>query len=237
MNCTGRLPSKHDDRTLRLAQFKTARQLAHPTVRLWQTPVHDWGVMGNHQYGNCVIATAAHAKLSIRANELADTRRISDAAVIDLSRQMGALMGYNILDRLKYWRNTGMWASKIWAFAATNPKNHSESQDVINTFGWLDIGINLPYAWKNASVWDVGNGRNYAGGSWGGHSIPAVGYDEKYYYVVTWGEVLRLTYAAMERYVDETYAVIDPDWLAKDATTPAGYDLPAIAAELNALAA
>lgn len=53
--------------------------------------------MENDNYGNCVIATAGHALLNWRANELNDLQRITDAAVIDLSRTMGALQGYNIL--------------------------------------------------------------------------------------------------------------------------------------------
>jgi hypothetical protein len=229
----GRLPSAIDRRTLELKDFTTEIEPPTPDARLWQIPISDWGIMGNDRYGNCVIATAAHALLTWRANELKDTRRIADSAVVDLSRTMGALNGYNILDRLKYWRNVGMWANKIWAFAAVQPTDFDHVREAINTFGLLDIGINLPNAWRNADIWNTGSGRQYQPGTWGGHSVPIVGYDGDFLHAVSWGEIYKLTWPALEQYVDEAYAIIDRDWLAADAVAPSGYDLEAMHAALQ----
>lgn len=228
----GRYPSRPDPRTLRLSDYADPAAPPPPPQRLWQTPVSDWGVMGNNLYGNCTIVTPAHAILAWRANELSDTRRISDNAVIELSREMGALNGYNILDRLRYWRKLGMWANLLWAFASVDPLDRPSIARAINTFGVVDIGVNLPLAWRNADEWTTGTGRNYRPGSWGGHSVPLVGYDKTNVYAVTWGQIVPMTWDALTTYCDEAYALIDPDWIAGDSFSPSGLDLNAMHVDL-----
>jgi hypothetical protein len=235
----GRLPSPHDPRTLRLWDFfpkvrkedggyKIPRAANPPDERRWDAKIKEWGVMGNDSYGNCTIVTAAHAILSWRANELNDSRRITDSAVIDLSRIMGATNGYNILERLKYWRKTGMWATKIWAFAMIRPQDQLQVMITVNEFGIADIGLNLPRAWQDAEIWDIGSSPAYRPGSWGGHSVPIVGYDNEFVYVVTWGDVQQMTWAGLKKYCDEAYAIISPEWLAGDAVSPSGFDLKSL---------
>ncbi len=104
----GKLPARRDSRTLNLRDYIQRNFPDPPAARHWETGISDWGVMGNNTHGNCVIVTAAHMRLTWRMNELDDSRRISDREVIELSRTMGALNGYVILDRLKWWRKKGM---------------------------------------------------------------------------------------------------------------------------------
>jgi len=231
----GRLPSAKDPRTLYFLQYVDPKAAEPPDKRLWQLPISDWGIMGNNQHGNCVIVTAAHAILAWRANELTDTRRITDSAVIELSRQMGALRGYNILARLKYWRKNGMWSNKLWAFAGIDPTDRLATRIAINSCGALDIGVNLPNAWRSADVWVDGTGRDYSPGSWGGHSVPLVGYDVNYVYAVSWGDIIPMTWPAMARYCDEAYALINPDWLAADSVAPSGLNLQLLHEHLQAI--
>jgi hypothetical protein len=231
----GRLPSRRDRRTLRLAHYRRPRIVAPPAARLWHNGITDWGVMGNNNYGNCVIVTAAHMLLCWRANELDDTKRLTDSAVIELSTTMGALDGYNILDRLNYWRQKGMWSDRLWLYAAVDPSDPDEVKAAINDFGGLDIGLNMPRAWQDKQVWDTGTGLAYRPNSWGGHSVPVVGYDADNLYVVTWGAIQKLTYAALATYSDEAYALVDENWLAKDGITPSAFDLPALYEQLKAI--
>jgi hypothetical protein len=231
----GRLPSKIDPRTLRLASYLTPELPPPPTAIHWETKVSDWGVMGNERYGNCVIVTAAHMILSFRANELDDTRRFSDQAVIELSQDMGALNGYNILERLKYWRTRGMWSDKITAFASVDPKEPKLMRSAIHLFGSADIGLNMPAAWRDEKVWSVGIGRKYRPNTWGGHSVPLVGYDDQHVYAVTWGAIQPITWPALFAYCDEAYAVIDPNWTALDGVAPSGVDLTGLQRDLQAL--
>lgn len=222
----GRRPSAPDHRTLNFPDFLSAAIEPPPAASLWQTPVTDWGVMGNDEYGNCVIVTAAHILLSMRANKAKDTRRISDAAVVALSRDMGALDGYDILQRLKYWRRNGMWGDYLWAFARLNSRNPFYLQVAIHHLGAADIGLQLPLAWQTADVWDTGQGPRYRPASWGLHSVPLVGYDQSAVYCVTWGKVIPITWLALAQYADEAFALIDPNWIEGDGQAPSGLDLP-----------
>jgi hypothetical protein len=101
------------------------------------------------------------------------------------------------------------------------------------SLGAIDIGVNLPNGWRGADVWEANQGRP---GSWGGHSVPLIGYDAEYLYAVSWGQVIPMSYAALDQYVDEAYAVISPDWIAKDGITPSGFDLIKMRADLTAVA-
>jgi len=232
----GKLPAKIDPRTIRYSAIRRIDVPTSPICVYWQTPIGDWGVMGNDKYGNCVIATAGHMLLSWRANELGDLSRITDEKVIELSRQMGATDGYYIIDRLKYWRNTGMWGDQILAFAAIDPQIVEQVKEAINIFGGVDIGLALPDAWQNDQIWDIGNGRSYKPYTWGGHSVPLVGYDDNYVYCVTWGEIQKITWAALSYYCDEAYAVLDKNWYCKDNVTPSLVDQTKLDALLKAIA-
>lgn len=231
----GCLPSKHDPRTLRLRDYRPAAPLPPPPSIDWAKCVTEWLVGGNNRYGNCVIVTAAHMLLAWKANACQDPIPIPDADVIALSREMGAMDGYNILHRQVYWRKTGMWGNKTWAFAQIDPANAEETKTAVWEFGAADIALQLPSAWQADNVWDIGSGPRYRPGSWGGHSVPVVAYDTQYAYVVTWGTLQKITFAALARYSDEAYAVIDQTWLAKNGTTPSALDLPKLHADLHAI--
>lgn len=231
----GKLPPRIDPRTLALADYIKPGLPAFPDTRRWDIPIKDWGVMGNDQSGNCVIATAGHLLLNWRANELGDTRRLSDAEVLELSRQMGALRGYVVLNRLNYWRKKGMWGNRLWAYASIPTADYDAFRVGVNSFGGVDIGVAMPAAWQSSEVWNTGSGRNYRAGSWGLHSVPVVAYDPQYLYVVTWGKLIPMTYDALDAYCDEAYCLINPDWFAHDATTPSGFALDALHADLRAI--
>jgi hypothetical protein len=232
----GKHPAKLDHRTLQLRDYVADPLPPPPDNRRWDAAVPEWLNAGNDQYGNCVIATAAHLILCWKANESKDPRPITDSAVIDLSRRMHALNGYAILDRLNYWRKHTMWANKLHSYAAIDADDKNLLQFAINAFGALDIGLALPNAWRHTNVWDTGRGHNFAPGSWGLHSVPIIGYDNHALYLVTWGEICALTYDALGYYSDERYALINKAWFEADATTPSGFNLKALEADLASIA-
>lgn len=230
--CLGRIASLPDPRTLRLANYFNPTLAPFPAERLWHAVVPDWGMMGNNQYGNCVIVTTAHMLLNWRANSVKDLNRITDTAVIDLSREMGALNGYQIIDRLKWWRNKRMFGDRLWAFAKCTTTDADMVKAVTNEFGGIDIGLQLPLAWQTATLWDTGTGPAYEPASWGLHSVPIVGYDATAAFCVTWGRVQPITFRALATYCDEAYALLDPSWILQDGIAPCGLDLPALHADL-----
>ena len=233
----GRIPSEHDERTLPLAvALQPSLPPPPPSVKRYGI-ITDWGVMGNDRAGNCTIVTAAHAILAWRACELMDTRRITDAAAIDLSEQMGAMNGFSILNRLKYWRTKGMWSDRLWAFTAVDPRSKLDHQLAITYLGASDIGLQLPTAWRTQEIWSTGIGRKYHPNSWGPHSVPLVEYDDRYAYCITWGRRQRITWEAITEYCDEAFAMIDANWLAQQGVSPPGLDLPALCNALRTIGA
>lgn len=230
----GKLAPREDERTLLLASYVTPQVEPPPPVVRWQDAVASggWGMMGNDHYGNCVIVTAAHMLLAWQANARALTTRLSDEAVVTLSKRMKALSGYVVLDRLKWWRKRGMWGNVLGAFASISPDDPLDMRVAISEFGAADLGLSMPAAWQREPVWDTGRGSRYVRGSWGGHSVPAVGYDADGVDVVTWGRVQRITWRAIRTYCDEGWAAINSAWLTAAAVTPHGFDMERLAADL-----
>lgn len=225
----GKLPRKKDPRNLKL--FTYLKKLPRvPRKALWHNfkPISDWGMGGNDKYGNCVIVTAAHIIDCARANESKIYKRIPDDKIISLSTEMKALRGYYILSRLKRWRKRGMFGSKIIGFVDIEPITDAYLKAAIFLFGHADIGVLMPVAWENSTFWDVGRGRKYKKNSWGGHSIPLLGYrnDREHgliYYACTWGRIIEITSEAIAKYCDEAYVSLVKDWFAKDKKSPSGF--------------
>lgn len=236
----GKLPAKVDARTLKLVNYIPAVLPEIPQMVRWDKvkEMNAWGMDGNDQFGNCVIVTAAHIIDCARACESELMDRVSDVEAIALSTEMGALNGYYVLDRLKWWRRRGMFGSSIAAFVALTG-DHDLIRSAINIFGHCDIGLSMPVAWQNGDVWDVGPGRAYEYGSWGGHSVPLLGYETRggtiFYYACTWGHIVLITKQAIDAYCDELYASILPEWLALDNVTPSGFDMAALLKDLEAI--
>src|SRR5438552_6015553 len=137
--------------------------------------------------------------------------------------------GVDMLAVLKYWRSTGLGKDKITAFAQLEPRNTTEVKDSVSLFGSCYIGIELPTFALNAPdllqvPWVVppqGPVGDAAPNPQGGHCIPAVAYDERNLYVVTWGAVKSMSWQFYVDYADESYAVLGPDYLKSD-QTPGG---------------
>lgn len=235
----GRLPSIRDSRNLKLKSYLPIELPKIPEDVEWQLEKESWGVMGNDVLGNCVICTAAHILDCAQINESHDFNNIPDRDVINLSYKLRATNGYTILERLKYWRKTGMFGSKIEAYVSINLQNHQLLQTAIFLFGHADIGIWMPVAWEqHPQYWDTGKGEEYRPGSWGGHSVCLVGYkpDEKFttiYYAISWGQVIEITRDALNQYMDEAWVSILPDWAAFDAVSPSGFDMKTLRQDLE----
>jgi hypothetical protein len=231
----GKLPSKRDPRTLKLASFTTAALPPPPPTSRRDDGLTDWGIMGNNDYGNCVICTAAHAIMAWYHATRGIMAKIPDNKVIALSRTMGAINGYSILERNKYWRTAGMWTNKIRAFAQIDTNDLTTLRTAINYFGCADIGLALPAAWQDDDPWDCGIGPQFRPYTWGGHSVPLVGYDANYFYCATWGRTQRITPCAIKTYCDEAFALIDPAWICESGQTLDGLNLEALDAALAAV--
>lgn len=226
----GKRPAMVDTRNLKLIKYLPPELPPVPPAVHWYDVkcANSWGMDGNDKYGNCVIVTAAHIIDCSRSNESLEDNRLSDEEVIKLSTEMGALDGYWVLERLKWWRQRGMWGTKITAFCDVDV-DHDLLRSAINIFGHADIGLSMPMAWESTDVWDTGNGWKFQKGSWGGHSVPLIGYETRgstiIYYLCTWGHIGIITSQAIDAYCDEAYVSILPEWYARDQITPSNFNL------------
>lgn len=196
---------------------------------------------------NCTIATAGHEIMMWTADAGGPEITPSDA---DILAAYSAVSGYNPatgandtgaveLDVLNYWRQTGIAGHQIGAYAELkNFRNHWLVRKTTYQFEGLYIGVQLPKCVEGASTWRVpyygpwGDGEP---GSWGGHAVPVVGYDKRGLWVVTWGELLLMTWAFWSVYVDEAYAIVSKDQLNSNGVSPLGVDYATMLQKLTAV--
>jgi hypothetical protein len=195
----------------------------------------------NDRLGCCVISGKAHALglwSGADANPsgvvLATDREVQDQYV----RVCGpGDRGCQITSVLDYCRTQGFLAGgvryRIDGYVAIDHADELEVQVSSYLFGALTIGINLPQAWTQNSVWDVTNSQIV-----GGHDVTIIDYDEKGAYVSSWGRVYLLTWAALKnrQWVEECYALLAPLWYGADNLAPSGVDVSGLKAALDSLA-
>lgn len=209
-------------------------------------------MMKNDQLGCCVISSIGHKVGTWTAND-ADHSPPGVAIMTDAEVEAAYRIwnpapmdeGCYIEEVLAYWRDHGLrvggqlrridgyvlidWTSKALVCAA------------IDIFGAVKIGLNLPGAWMDSSVWDVTNSRFV-----GGHDIPGlgygpapagVGYNGEGVFVSSWGRMYMITWAAFcsTRYVEECWAVLAPDWYGTDRKAPSLFDVSGLVAALKSV--
>jgi hypothetical protein len=236
----GKLPARVDPRTLSLARYIDRELLPAPPPTLdLSTGVTDWPMYGNDRLGDCTTAAAGHMIEAWTATAAGETVELPEAAVLaafDAVKIIDPVTGEEgavELDVLKLWRSTGIGGHRIGAFAQVA----CGDRDLVMTgawlFGGLYIGLQLPARAAEQDVWDW-TGRldgPDAPGSWGGHAVDVVGYDESGLAVVTWGAPKRMTWSFWGRYCDEAWCVLSNDYLAAG-RSPQGFDLEALRHDL-----
>src|ERR1700675_2681705 len=110
----GKLPVRHDKRTLRFPKYMSVLPPVKPAVD-WSPFVKDWKMFKNDQLGDCTIAAGGHLieLLTSSASDLvlptdeqivADYSSVTGYTPSDPSTDQGA----NELDVLNYWKKTGI---------------------------------------------------------------------------------------------------------------------------------
>ena len=240
----GKRPAVVDSRTLRFGAYVKSSLPAPPASVDYGKNVPKWPMYLNDKYGDCTCAAAAHMIQNWTAAGGTE-RSPSNKDVLAFYSHFttpGPENGCDMLTVLKYWRSHGLGADKIAAFTQLEPKNITEAKDAVNLFGALYIGVELPtFALQAQDLltvpWVVppqGPVGNAAPNPQGGHCIPAVAYDSRNLYVVTWGAVKSMSWQFYVDYADEAFAVLSTDWLTKGKTVE-GYDLAQLQADLKQL--
>lgn len=240
----GKQMPRRDHRTLQLADYLVTLPTV-PANRAWsQKATMAWGMMANDQYGCCELATCGHLVQTWTANTGMEITPTDEQILAAYS----AVTGFNpadpstdngtvVLDALNYWRKNAIGGTTIDAYMAVEPRNHAHVMAAIDLFGGISCGFALPLTAQNQRVWSVvrHSGHNGEAYSWGGHAVPIIDYDAGGLTCVTWGELKRLTWSFLDKYMDEAYALLSPDWAAVGRMAPSGFDHTQLQADLAAL--
>jgi hypothetical protein len=239
----GRLPAKKDPRVLTFSKYIDIAKLKNVPKKLnWATKVkRSWGMMSNWTLSDCTCAAAGHMIECWTANSKKEYV-IQDKAVL---KAFIALSGYDpatgkndnpiyMSDALKYWRKNGIGKHKIKAYATINHKDYAVMRAAIYLFGGVYVGLSLPETIKGQHIWEVSAGAltgKKKRGSFGGHTVNVVGYDDQYVTCISWGKKQKMTWKFWDTYCDELYAIITEDFL-RDNKNPIGLNLASLEADL-----
>jgi hypothetical protein len=205
----------------------------------------------NDMIGDCTAASRGHLQLCWTSN---NGRPVCPTDKQILEAYMGS-SGYDpevpgtdngdsMLSALTHWRKFGIGGRKIDAFVALDVTKREEFKAAINLFGGVYLGLALPRSAQNQATWSVslaGSQGNAEPGSWGGHAVGAVDYDDDGrddddgLWIVTWGGLQKVSWRWMRAYVDEAYCVLSPDWADADGA-PSGFAYDELNADLSAVA-
>ncbi len=218
-----------------------------PTSVDYSKAVMSWPMMGNDTNGDCTCAAAGHMIEEWTANT-GTQKTLSDSTILSAYRHFAGSdpdAGASMLDVLKYWRKTGIGGDKILGFVQLQPRSTIQVKDSISLFGNCYIGVSLPdfAVAANTNVvttpWVVppqGAVGDAAPNPDNGHCIPAVGYDDRNIYVVTWGTLKMMSWEFYQAYMDEAFAVLSNDWISqKLGTAPSGFNLATLQQDLRSV--
>jgi len=246
----GKRDPRIDHRTLQMATYMKAEALPQPPGYVtWNAAVGAyWGMMLNDELGDCTCAAVGHTIMAMTAQH-GSPAVPSDADVLAAYEACGGYKpgdpatdnGAVELDVLNWWRKTGMAGHKLGAYAAVRPADQGEVRTAIWLFGSVYAGLALPLTAEGQEVWNVDlsapaplSGRA-APGSWGGHAVPLLGYNQVGPLCVTWGIPLQMTWDFWATYADEAYAPLSPDWVSGAVEAPSGFDLAQLTKDLEAI--
>jgi hypothetical protein len=242
----GKHPPVHDPRTLRFGKYLKTQLPPPPASENYGAKVPSWPMYANDRYGDCTCAAAGHMIQNWTANAGKEVEP-SEKSVVDFYEHFVGTppppdAGCNMLEVLKYWRSKGLGGHRILAFAALEHKNLTQAMDALYLLGSVYIGVALPnFAVQGEMLeipWTVPPGGpvgEAAPNPENGHCIPAVAYDARNLYVVTWGELKSMSWQFYEAYADEAYAVLSHDFLAANEKTSEGFNLEELEKDLAAL--
>lgn len=241
----GKLAPKFSASTKKLASYINPAELpALPGSVVRSDLVKAWGMMVNNRLGNCTIAAAGHGEqiTSAAISKGAQVHTPSDAQIEAAYWATGTEDdGRAELDILNFWTNEGIGDSKIEGFVSIVPNSTAfhQTEYAIDLFGFAYIGVALPLsaqAQTSQGLWKKVEGPGSDPGSWGGHAIILVDYDDVTGPTcVTWGQTLKMTWDFYETYCDEAYAVILPEWFDTTGKDLAGFALGDLQSDLKSL--
>lgn len=247
----GKAPAEHSLRTmrsaLRMASFLDPLGAPPATCDYYRAVEaqagQDWRMFCNDQYGCCVWADTAHALMQRTANA-GSIVYPSDA---DVLAAYSAVTGFDPRDpstdrgtsetaACQWLMSTGFAGHKSAGTAMLDPRDLDHVRWCISIFGTCRLGL-YPLPQSAMDQYDAGQPWTWVANSpsVGGHDVPLVGYDENWFYCVSWGRRIPVASAFITAYCDEAHAELYPDWVRAQGTAPNGLDLAQLEVDLRAI--
>lgn len=237
----------------RLSGFVAADRVVNVESQSFAGHVYDfstepqWYVANGVVTHNCTIASVGHMVqqeswltghplVMTDAEALAGYEAVTGYKPDDPATDTGAYEG----DVGAYWLKTGFKCGgqldQIAGFADINVKNLDELRYSVFLTGNCFLGFTLPACAEEDPVWDLPTTPE-AGEIVGGHAVPVVGYDQKYFYVVSWGAIVPVTYPFIQKYLDEGHVTLSHRWMTTKGLTPGGINWNQLIADTKAFCA
>lgn len=243
----GRLPARHDPRTLKLAKYLDDAALPTPPARVdYSSKVAKWEMLANDTLGDCTIAGLLHM-IMLWASQNGQEVSFTDQDAIALYSQLcGYVPGNPATDLggieiniLNVWRKSPIKACTLLGYVEVDPTNWAHVMLAHWLSGSLYMGLNLPLSAQNETIWSSTSDEP---GGWGGHCTVSAAYANRGGFqcattltAITWGDEKLMTSAWLAKYCDELYAPITPAWFNNAGKAPTGFDLAQLQADLAAI--
>lgn len=210
----------------------------------------DWGMLGNDLFGDCYWASAAHELMAQRNDVAGKAPVFSTESVLStyckyLGIQRDQLNAktdqgtdprkgakirtqFGIADDAE-WENhyeePGAGGHRIGAYAFIQEASYTKLLQAVEAFEAITLCIDCPQsAQENTKVWDYVPGSPIDGG----HAIAGVAIRDGSLVVISWGFEIEVTPAFIAHYFQTAMVYLSGAELAKDGTTPAGVNRPAL---------
>lgn len=233
----GKLPARPNAVALKFSTFFNAAALPTPPAEFGHYSVGaSWGMLGNDQYGDCVLAGAAHETMVWAFT--GGKRVVFDETCVlaDYSALTGFTpsnpasdQGTDMQQAASYRRKVGVEDMSgnrhlIDSYVAIDAGRADELALAVYLTGAAGVGLNLPSSaedqFDKGQPWTVVPGATIEGG----HYVPCVGRNsDGNYLVVTWGRLHAMTPKFYETYCDEALAYVSIEALRNN-LSPEGFD-------------
>lgn len=236
----GKLAPKEDPRDLLFMAYVDPDVLLPevPTHASWARRLKSFPLYRNDTLPDCTVAAVAHAERVFTA-AAGEPEEPTEEEVMEMFEATGPVdEGRYMTDILNRWRNVGFGTDreKIFAYVNVDVRNREEVEAAIWLFGGIYLGLALPRTARTQKRWSVvaKSGNAGAPGSWGGHAVWCPDFTKmRGPSCITWGARMNMTWGFFNRYADEAFAVISPDWATGEREAPNGLHLDALQTDLN----
>ncbi|CAB4131389.1 hypothetical protein UFOVP276_185 [uncultured Caudovirales phage] len=215
-----------------------------------EKPQPDTDALGNDRAGDCVFAGPGHMVNMVRAQTGNSSRVSTDEVIAAYSKYSGYDPvtganddGYYVRDMLNIWQRTGLYGTKILAYALVNWKDPEE----VAIASWLGCGTiggySLPIASQDqqdeagrqlwyvpTDGWPCGKGP----GSWGGHCMWLRGASPKLMTANSWGIDTTWTLDWQAQCCDEMWVALVDSWQLTTGRAPNGFAYGDLLADVKA---